>query len=226
VAAAHIPDRPPGGFQPPEAAGLRRRPVQERSSVTVDAILQAAAELFCDLGYDRASTNRIAERAGVSIGSLYQYFANKEAILGALLSNHHRQVHTIVDASLAELENPKVSLDVGLERLLARLLDLHGEDPKLTRVLTEEVPHLAHGAADGDEVDHYAARLVQVLQRRPDVSVRNVEIAAHLVVTTVDALTRWLVHGAPRQFDAGAGIREAVMMLRRYLVSTAYADPT
>jgi AcrR family transcriptional regulator len=217
AADAHVSPDGKSQFQPREADGLRRRPVQERSSVTVDAILQAAAELFCALGYDRASTNRIAERAGVSIGSLYQYFANKEAILGALLERHHREVHAVVEDSLAELENPEVPLDEALELLLTRLVDLHAEDPELTRVLSEEVPHLAHGSADPEEVDHYAGWLVDLLRRRSDVEVRDPVISATLVVTTVEAVTRWLVHGAPPDLDRTIHVREAVVMLTGYL---------
>jgi AcrR family transcriptional regulator len=199
------------------ATGLRRRPIQERSSVTVDSILQAAAELFCGIGYDRASTNRIAERAGVSIGSLYQYFANKEAILAALLERHQREVHAVVERSLAELEDPRVSLSTGLGALLTRLVDLHAADPELTRVLSEEVPHLSHAPSDADEVDYYAARLVELLRRRPEIRMEELELPATLVVTTVDALTRWLVHGARPDLDTAACIREAVAMLVGYL---------
>ena len=97
--------------------GIRKRPTQERSTATVDAILEAAAELFCDIGYDRSSTNRIAERAGVSIGSLYQYFANKEAVLAALLEQHRRAVHVVVDEALAEMGDPMVPLDQAIEGL-------------------------------------------------------------------------------------------------------------
>ncbi len=164
---------------------MRRRPTQERASVTVEAILQAAAELFCGIGYDRASTNRIAERAGVSIGSLYQYFANKEAILAALLDEHQRAVHEVVEEALVLLDDPGISLRQGLERMLTRLVDFHAADPELTRVLSEEVPHLAHGSADAEEIAHYTARAVAMLSRRPDVVVENLEISAMLLVTTI-----------------------------------------
>ncbi|MFT4918666.1 MAG: AcrR family transcriptional regulator, partial [Zhongshania aliphaticivorans] len=63
---------------PPEP---RRRPSQSRSKVLVDAIIQACKQVLADEGEERLTTNRIAEVAGVTIGSLYQYFPNKEAIL-------------------------------------------------------------------------------------------------------------------------------------------------
>jgi AcrR family transcriptional regulator len=66
----------------------RKRPQQRRSQATVDAILDAAAELFSGAGFAPASTNAIAGRAGVSIGSLYQYFPNKLALLEAVRERH------------------------------------------------------------------------------------------------------------------------------------------
>ena len=66
----------------------RRRPRQARAQATVDAIIQATARVLIEDGYDRASTNRIAQAAGVSIGSLYQYFPSKEALVAALVEEH------------------------------------------------------------------------------------------------------------------------------------------
>lgn len=198
---------------------MRRLPTQERAAVTVEAILQAAAELFCNLGYDHASTNRIAERAGVSIGSLYQYFGNKEAILEALLNEHQSAVHEVVEEALVILDDPDVPLRRGLEGLLIRLVDFHAADPELTRVLSAEVPRLAHGSAESDEIDHYAIRTVEMLRRRPEVTGENLELSAILLVTTVEALTRWLVHGAPVGMDTNGYIRETVAMLVGYLQS-------
>jgi AcrR family transcriptional regulator len=68
----------------------RKRPQQRRSQEMVDAILDAAAEVFCTEGFDQATTNAVAERAGVSIGSFYQYFPNKLALLEALRDRHVR----------------------------------------------------------------------------------------------------------------------------------------
>jgi AcrR family transcriptional regulator len=70
----------------------RKTPRQARSLATVGIILDAAALVLVEEGYDRATTNRIAERAGVSIGSLYQYFPNRDALLGALHSRTNRQI--------------------------------------------------------------------------------------------------------------------------------------
>src|SRR5580700_3154791 len=66
----------------------RKSPRQARSEATVDAVLEATARVLVKVGYDRASTNRIAAEAGVSVGSLYQYFPSKEALVAALVDRH------------------------------------------------------------------------------------------------------------------------------------------
>ena len=70
----------------------RKLASQERSRATVDALLEATTRVLLKEGYDRASTNRIAEVAGVSIGSLYQYFPSKEALVAAVIDRHQQEI--------------------------------------------------------------------------------------------------------------------------------------
>ena len=70
------------------ATSPRKSATQERSRATVDALLSATARVLVKEGYDRASTNKVAEAAGVSIGSLYQYFPSKEALVSAVIQRH------------------------------------------------------------------------------------------------------------------------------------------
>ena len=79
----------------------RRRPRQARAQATVEAIVKATARVLVEEGYDRASTNRIAQAAGVSIGSLYQYFPSKEALVAALVDNHLERMREVLDRALA-----------------------------------------------------------------------------------------------------------------------------
>jgi AcrR family transcriptional regulator len=71
--------------------GTRRKPVQRRAQLTIDAIFQATARVLIEDGQSAISTNRIAERAGVSIGTLYQYYSSKEEILAALIDHEREQ---------------------------------------------------------------------------------------------------------------------------------------
>src|ERR1700733_5846515 len=82
----------------------RKKPRQGRSQATVDAILVATARVLCATGYDRASTNRIALAAGVSVGSLYQYFPSKEALVAALVERHIDEMTSLVRTKLVEVQ--------------------------------------------------------------------------------------------------------------------------
>ena len=195
----------------------RRKPFQERARFTVAAILQAAAEVIDEVGWARASTNRIAERAGVSIGSLYQYFANKEEILATLMEEHRKDVHVVVGLALDRLEDPSIPIDDAFRSLFADLITMHRDDPVLTRVLATEVPH-HHGASHhGAKSDHLVRWLQRVLEERPDVHTQNTIAAAHVVATSIEALTRWLVHEAPQSVEPKAVVEEMVSMFSGYL---------
>jgi AcrR family transcriptional regulator len=151
--------------------------------MTVDAILEAAAELFAGMGYARTTTNRIADRAGVSIGSLYRYFPGKDATLARLLAVHHDDVRRVLERSLAELSDPGVELERGLRNMMHGLVALHHERPAITKALR----------ADMRRGDHHAM--------------------AAVVGQAAGTLTRWLVHDAPAGLDPDTLLEETVQML-------------
>src|SRR6516164_8568554 len=80
----------------------RKLASQERSHATVDALLRATTRILLKEGYDRASTNRIAEVAGVSIGSLYQYFPSKEALVAAVIDRHTQEVAEVTRKAMVK----------------------------------------------------------------------------------------------------------------------------
>src|SRR6202042_450728 len=81
----------------------RKSPVQARSTASVDAILKATVQVLLRVGKEKLTTTRVAERAGVSVGTLYQYFPNKSALLRASLRRH-------MDAIMAEVQRVCVEL--------------------------------------------------------------------------------------------------------------------
>jgi len=84
------------GFEP------RKTPIQTRATVTVDAISEATIQVLLKEGLTRLTTTRVAERAGVSVGTLYQYYPNKQALLFAVLGDHLDTVSSAVEAACAE----------------------------------------------------------------------------------------------------------------------------
>jgi AcrR family transcriptional regulator len=200
----------------------RRRPVQERSTATVEAIVQAAAQVFARHGYAAGTTNRIAERAGVSIGTLYQYFPNKDAILVALTERHVQEGESILVPLLEELAERPPALRDALERVLRALLELHADQPALHRVLFEEAPRPPELRDRLERLfDLASTALAGYLASLPDVTVADVRLAAQLVVQTVEAITHGLVIHPRAQISAEAYASETVTMLERYLTGGA-----
>ena len=106
----------------------------------MDVILAATARVLCSTGYDRTSTNRIALAAGVSIGSLYQYFPSKEALVAALAERHVGQMLSLVTSKLGEVST--APLPIAVRTMVDAMFDAHGIDPKLHKVLIEQVPRV------------------------------------------------------------------------------------
>src|SRR5262245_45140993 len=113
----------------------RKKPKQNRSQATVEAILTATARILVRDGFDRASTNRIAMEAGVSIGSLYQYFPSKEALVAALAERHCDEMKEIIMGAMQRIWSLPVAEAV--REMVTVMVRTHAVDPKLHRILIE-----------------------------------------------------------------------------------------
>jgi len=116
----------------------RRRPTQRRAQETVEAILDAVIRLLKRAGVSAITTNSIAETAGVSIGSVYQYFPDKRAIFIALHERHIHQVDKVLRRKISESEGE--TLDCLVASLLDGMIEAHASDPELAALLDSEVP--------------------------------------------------------------------------------------
>ncbi len=165
----------------------RKPPVQDRSRATVEAILAAAARVLIKDGYDGATTNRIAEIAGVSVGSLYQYFPSKEAIVRQLCDRHVDAMWEVFMSRTVELFDRPVAEAV--PGVIDALMAAHLVEPRLHRVLTEQVPRL--GKVNQQREINRRAREVAgrfLEARRAELTVRDLPTAAFVVVEIVEAL--------------------------------------
>jgi AcrR family transcriptional regulator len=192
----------------------RRQPRQVRAELTRERILSAAAHVFAEHGYAAGTTNRIAERARISIGSLYQYFPNKDAILAKLLVRHiDRGVWTQAD----QLDLSAGTLKATVRALVRDAIDNHDEDPYLLRIMIEEAPVSKELL---DTVDrHGRTRVAQIrdlLARHPDVTVQDLDTAAELITFTVEMNTH-KVMADPRAIPVETFENELVDMITRYL---------
>jgi len=187
------------------AASVRKRPRQERSRVTVQAILDAAAELFTRDGYAATSTNHVAARAGVSIGSLYQYFADKDELVAALAERHVDEAVGQLTAMFAALEREEAELDEVVRACVVAVIGDHLAAPELHRLLASAPRHKALEQALARARHGIAAALARRL-RRAGAGGEDPELRALLLVEIVFAL----VHGALLDPPAGRS-RDAVV---------------
>ena len=194
----------------------RKSPSQERSRAMVEAILTAAARVLVREGFDHASTNRIAEAAGVSVGSLYQYFPSKEALVAALVERHVGEMTAVLASSLERLG--PMPLQRATREVVGRMIRAHAVDPALHRVLIEQVPRVGRLDRLHEVEDHVVALVRAYLEvHRAEVRPRDLDRAAWVVVTAVEALTHRAVLSRPEALGDPELEDEIVQLVIRYL---------
>lgn len=178
----------------------RKQPRQARSQALVDAILTATARVLVRDGYDRCSTNRVATAAGVSVGSLYQYFPSKEALVAALLERHTEAVHAVFAEKLLAVgeSSPRETA----REIISAIIASHAVDPKLHRVLAEQVPRV--GRLQKIDALHARGELLvrDFLASHPEGRrVDDVELAAFMIFAVVQAVVQRAVREQPELLE-------------------------
>lgn len=197
----------------------RKQPRQRRSELTRRRILDAATQVFAQFGYTGGTTNRIAEWAELSVGSLYQYYPNKDAIL-LELATQHLDAGTATDLGLRPKDVAPALIDV-ITGMVQSNVDNHRSDPEFLRVLMEEAPRSRELMAKVAELE--AARMVHLLdimERSPEVTIGDKETAARLVVSTIEMVVHHLL-AAPGTVDIARLETQLIEMLYRYLAGTS-----
>jgi AcrR family transcriptional regulator len=174
----------------------RKMASQERSRLTVDALVEATARILIKEGYDRASTNRIAEVAGVSIGSLYQYFPSKEALVAAVIDRHTQEISKVTRNALVKLAARPI--EAAAREFVSIAIDAHRVNPRLHGVLAEQIPRV--GRLENIEAnirEGYALVRGYLEAHRDEIDVADLDLAAFVLVTVVEALTHAAVLRRP-----------------------------
>jgi AcrR family transcriptional regulator len=169
----------------------RKSASQQRSRLTVAALLEATARVLVKEGYENASTNKIAAAAGVSIGSLYQYFPSKEALVTAVIDCHKREMVQLLRAAFAKVM--PLPVEPAIRELVTAAIEAHRIDPKLHRILAEQIPRMGR-LESVEALDREARELVRAYldRHRAELQVADLDMAAFICIATVESLT----HGA------------------------------
>lgn len=193
----------------------RKRPTQQRSRATVEAVLEAAAYILVREGYERTTTNRIAERAGVNIASLYQYFPHKDALVAELLRRHVELTETHILRELRAL--PGADLRSTLQAVITAGIAEHAVSPALHRVFTEQRGHPGPDAAPSRgevELRDEVRRAVT----NDACGVPDLEFALWLVEVVLHAAVHQATIERPDDVQSGRVASELLALLMPYLV--------
>jgi AcrR family transcriptional regulator len=187
-----------------------------RAKATVDAILTAAARILVQDGYERASVNRIAELAGVSVGSLYQYFPSKEALVAAVMARHAQRMIAEFQRDLFELAHLEMAR--AIRGIVERCLKAYAVDPALHRVIVEQVPKVGLLVQSHDFYDQLRAILLGYLEfHRARVRPRNHELAVQILVTSVEAVVSELAVADAKALESDEVADELATLILGYL---------
>jgi AcrR family transcriptional regulator len=200
---------------PAEATSLRRQPVQQRSAKRVEQMLNASAELIDELGYDALTTTLIAKRAGVAVGSLYQFFPDKRAVVQALTQRNLEQFIVSVTERLGQVDH-RHWWDV-VDSILDIYLRMHREIPGFSKVHFGDVVDLQLLDDNRDNNAVLVDALTDVLVPHLDVPAEELRFALTVANEVADALLKLAFRRDPRGDEQM--VAETKYVVKGYLAS-------
>lgn len=181
----------------------------------METILDAAARVFERHGYARGTTNRIAQRAGVSVGSVYEYFPNKDAIVVALAERELDREQEALVAILTQA-TPREPLASLLRRFVDAVVEIHAARPNLHRMLFEEADHPPRAHACVLRFEELLAHTLESILRARGIGGEDPDTCAHLIVQTAEALSHRFVLRGIHDLDRQAFVEQTTRLLSGY----------
>jgi AcrR family transcriptional regulator len=193
----------------------RKTPVQARSAVTVDAILDAAIQVLLACGKERLTTTLVARRAGVSVGSLYQYFPNKSALLQACLRRHMNEVRQAVDDACERNQGS------GLIEMSTALIDAYLA-AKMRSVQTSAALYAVssdiEGAAIAKAVGTRSLRSIAALFASAQEGLnKDPEVVASVVTAALNGISRRALESKSPEREVEILRDELIVLIHSYL---------
>ena len=168
------------------AISARKAPSQERSNQLVSAILEAAVRVLEREGAIRFTTARVAETAGVSVGSLYQYFPNKEAILFRLQTDEWKQTGSLLNHILSDKQ---LSAANRVRTVVREFFRSECDEANLRAALSDAAPMYRHAPETAEHHREGTARMASfVKELLPDASASQRRVAVDVFMTTISAV--------------------------------------
>ncbi len=172
----------------PESLKPRKTPTQARSSATVDAIFLATIQVLLTEGAHRLTTTRVAERAGVSVGTMYQYFPHKQALLYAVVHQHLTQFVEAFEAAC--MAHRHESIDAMTEGMVHAFLDIKMRDPDATSALYKIAAELETSELRAGTAKRLQDACVAMLGSATDASFDDLSDVSFTLLTAMNGTTR------------------------------------
>ena len=191
-----------------------RQPKQQRSKAMVAALTIAGARILAREGWAGFTTNAVAERAGVSIGSFYEFFRDTQALVDAIADAHVAQGERLLEHAVGLVARPPALSEL-VEVLVEGAIALHADDPDLHSVLSSQVPL---SPRIHKRVARLRSELADLVSHALQGQVARPRLVAQLLVDVTDAIVhRWWVEDDGRTGDPRVLASELKTMLGAYL---------
>ena len=192
----------------------RKHPRQARSQATVGVILDTTARILVELGFARLTTNVVAERAGISVGSLYQYFPNKGALVEAVRKRHSQRMEAAV---LCAFEQPDaLTFDAAMSAAIEAMADAHLIEPDLHQALEQQL-RVETVAVHDRGMGMVVQRLMPLLSTHRGASSEKSKLVAYVLTQAVHALIHVMCRDKTSRFPKQQMIHEISRLARGYL---------
>jgi AcrR family transcriptional regulator len=193
----------------------RKSPVQARSAATVNAILEATIQVLLQAGKERLTTTKVARRAGVSVGTLYQYFPNKTALLRAALKQHMDEVAEAIELVCREQKGN--ALEQMASALMTAFLEAKMKDAKAS-VALYAVSSDIEGAKIAQEMATKSNQAVAaMLKTASEQLTTDPDLIASMLQGVMGGVSRRLLESADPESQFDALLRELIFLSRTYL---------
>jgi AcrR family transcriptional regulator len=197
----------------------RKTPVQARSTVTVEAIAEATVQVLLTHGTDRLTTTKVAERAGVSVGTLYQYFPNKQSLLFAVLEDHLDRVSAAVEAACARACH--LPLAAMVQEVVEAFVDAKMQRPDISTALYRIAADIGGPALVQRTGERSRRALAAMLRTAQDATVQQEDFAIQMMFAAMAGATRAVLEAGVSPAAVGKLRNHLVLLCQSYMLAIA-----
>ena len=200
---------------PNDLLRARKQPVQARSEATVSAIFEATVQVLLGVGYRKMTTTRVAERAGVSVGTLYQYFPNRRALIAAVIERYLEETASLVERDCRLLAGR--SLDEMAAALVEAIIKAKCRRIEVSRAMQEPLADIDGVSFVKSVANKAAAFIAEILTSCRDAAFDDVHRLAFLIVTSCRSLLQSAIVDRANASDLDALRTHMRAMVHGYL---------